>query len=68
MVVDVQVSLQNAPSSLLVLFGPQSIASQERLGFFYPLRQIHGADRTKAGVAREGPSARSLADNQGGAP
>ena len=45
--------LQNAPSSLLVLFGPQSVASQERLGFFYPLHQIHGDDRIKPGIAGE---------------
>ena len=32
--------LQNASSSLLVLFGPQSVASQERLGFFYPVRHV----------------------------
>ena len=60
---------ENVPSSLLVLFGPQSVASQERLRFFYPVRQIHVDDRTRAKILGEGSrSSATLADNQGRAP
>ena len=46
--------LESASSSLLVLFGPQSVASQERLRFFYPVRQIHVDDPIKPRIAGEG--------------
>ncbi len=61
--------LQNAASSLFILFRPQAVQSQERLRFFYPLRQMHLDDRTRAEILGEGSrNSLALADNQGRAP
>ena len=61
--------LENASSSLFVLFGPKAVQSQERLRFFDPVRQIHVDDRIRAWIAGEGArSSSALADNQGRAP
>ena len=48
--------LENAPSSLFILFRPEAIQSQERLRFFDPVRQIHVDDRIRAKILGEGSS------------
>jgi len=61
--------LEHAPSSLFILFRPESVQSQERLRFFDPVHQIHLDDRTRAKILGEGSrSSSTLADNQGRVP